>query len=136
MNAKPRIRGIGFKMAEQFEGRNVAWLKEDLTKRGGQVSDHGRAKRKTELVELAQKAFEMKLPKEDEDFPKVIEQKLETDKGRLPRPELIQSWSHDISGMPEFTFADLYMFLLVLRMIVRKHFHAGRSFFIFAKYFE
>ena len=71
-------------MAEQFEGRNVAWLKEDLTKRGGQVSDQGRAKRRTELLELAQKAFEMKLPKEDEDFPKVIEQKLETDKGRLP----------------------------------------------------
>ena len=50
-------------MAEQFEGRNVAWLKEDLTKRGGQVSDQGCAKHKTELVELAQKAFEMKLPK-------------------------------------------------------------------------
>ena len=108
-------RGIVFKMEEQFEGRNVAWLKEYLKKRGIQVSDQGRAKRKAELVELAQRAFKMKLPKideEDEYLTKVIEQKLETDKGRLPRPELIQNWSYDFSGMPEFTFADLYMYLI------------------------
>ena len=115
LNARARLRGIVFKMAEQFEGRNVAWLKEYLTKRGIQVSDQGRAKRKAELVELALKAFKIKLPKiheEDEDLAKVIEQKLETDKGRLPRPELIQNWSYDFSGMPEFTFADLYTYLI------------------------
>ena len=33
-------------------------------------------------------------------------------KGRLPRPELIQNWSYDFSRMPEFTFADLYMYLM------------------------
>ena len=74
-------RGIVFKMEEQFEGRNVAWLKEYLKKRGIQVSDQGRAKSKAELVELAQRAFKMKLPKideEDEYLTKVIEQKLET----------------------------------------------------------
>ena len=59
LNAKARLGGIVFKMAEQFEGRNVAWLKEYLTKRGIQVSDQGRAIRKAELVELAQKAFKM-----------------------------------------------------------------------------
>ena len=115
LNARARLRGIVFKMAEQLEGRNVAWLKEYLTKRGIQVSDQGRAKRKAELVELTQKAFKMKLPKineEDEDLAKVIEQKLETDKGRLPQPELIQNWSYDFSGMPEFTFADLYVYLI------------------------
>lgn len=53
-------------MAEQFKSRNVAWLKEYLTKRGIQVSDQGRAKCKAELVELAQKAFIKKLPKIDE----------------------------------------------------------------------
>ena len=86
-----------------------------MTKRGIQVSDQGLAKRKAELVELAQKAFQMKLPKideEDEDLAKGIEPKLETDKGRLPRPELIQNWSYDFSGMPEFTFADLYRYLI------------------------
>ena len=41
----------------------MAWLKEYLTKRGIQVSDQGRAKRKAELVELALKAFKIKLPK-------------------------------------------------------------------------
>jgi len=89
-------------------------LKEYLTKRGIQVSDQGRAKRKAERVELAQKALKMKLPKidEDEDLAKVIEQKLETDRGRLPRPDLIQNWSYDFSGMPEFTFADLYTYLI------------------------
>ena len=77
-----------------------------MTKRGIQVSDQGRAKHKAELVEFVQKAFKMKLPKideEDEDLAKGIEQKLETDKGRLPRPELIHKWSYDFSGMPEFT---------------------------------
>ena len=100
-------------MAEQFEGRNVAWLKEYLTKWGIQVSDQGRGKRKAELVELAQKTFKMKLPKideGDEDCVKVVEQKLETDKGRLPRPELI--WSYDFSRMPEFTFANLYTYFI------------------------
>lgn len=43
---------------------------------------------------------------------KVIEQKLETDKGRLPRPELIQNWSYDFSGISEFTFVDLYTYLI------------------------
>ena len=76
LNMRARLRGIVFKMAEQFEGRNVAWLKEYLTKQEIQVSDQSRAKRKAELVELAQKAFKMRLPKideEDEDLAKVIE---------------------------------------------------------------
>ena len=54
----------------------------------------------------------MKLPKiyeGDEDFVKVVEQKLETDKGRLQQRELVQNRStYDFSGMPEFTFDDLY----------------------------
>ena len=98
LNAKARLRGIVFKMAKQFEGRNVAWLKEYSIKQGIQVSDQGRGKRKAELVELCLKAFKMKLPKigeGDEDFVKVVEQKLETDKGRLPQPELVHNWAYD-----------------------------------------
>ena len=45
----------------------MAWLKEYLTKRGIQVSDQGRAKRKAELVKHAQKALKVKLPKADEE---------------------------------------------------------------------
>ena len=70
---------------------------------------------KAELVELALKAFKMKLLKigeGDEGFVKVVEHKLETDKGRFPQPELVQNWSYDFSGMPEFTFADLYTYLI------------------------
>ena len=122
LNAKARLRGIVFKMAELFEGRNVAWLKEYLTKRGIQVSDQGRAKRKAELVELAQKALKMKLPKiveEDEDLAKVIEERLETDRGRLPRPELIQNWSYDFSGMPESLLPTSTRIWLVLRKNTR-----------------
>ena len=51
--------------------RNVAWLKEYLTKRGIPVPDQG--KRKAELVEQAKRAFLMKLLKmheEDKDLPK------------------------------------------------------------------
>ena len=76
---KVRLRGIVFKSTEQFEGRNVAWLKEYLTKRGIQVSNQGRAKRKAQLVEFAQKALKMKLPKIKKDLAKDIEQKLTKD---------------------------------------------------------
>ena len=117
MNAKARLRGIGSKKAEQFKGRSGSWLKECLTKRGKQVSNHGRVKRKAELEELAQKAFKMELPKidkDDEELPKVI--RAETGNRQrpsscLPRLELIQSWSY-FSGMAEFTIPDLYTYLV------------------------
>ena len=68
-----------------------------LTKREIQVSDQGRVKRKEELLELALKAFKIKLAKtdeEDEDLPKGIEQKLETEKGRLPSPSHVAFLSY------------------------------------------
>ena len=102
-------------MEEQFGGKSVPWLKEYLTKRGIQVSDQGRSKRKAELVELAVRAREMKLQRIDEDnenISEVIASKLRTEKGAIPRPENIQSWSYDFSKMPPFTFADLYRYLI------------------------
>ena len=62
-------------MADDFKSKTVPWLKEYLTNRGIQVSDQGRNKRKSELVELAEKAFEMKIRRidnEDEDVSEVI----------------------------------------------------------------
>ena len=42
----------------------------------------------------------------------MIASKLRTEKHTIPRPENIQSWGHDFSNMPPFTFADLYMQLI------------------------
>lgn len=94
-----------------FDRKNVPWLKDYLTRRG--IQGHG--KRKAELVELAVKAHEMKLQRiddDDEEPTDVIPSKLSTEKGTIPRPENIQSWSYEFSKMPPFTFADLYMYLV------------------------
>ena len=79
------------------------------------MSDQGRSKRKAELVALEVEAREMKLQRideDDEDIVDLITSKLKTEKGAIPRPENIQSWSYDFSKMPPFTFADLYMYLI------------------------
>ncbi|KAL9976793.1 hypothetical protein ACROYT_G014127 [Oculina patagonica] len=76
------------------------------------VTDQGRTKRKAELVELAVKAREIKLQRideDDDDISDVIAGKLRRGHTRL---ENIQNWSYDISKMPPFTFADLYMYLI------------------------
>lgn len=102
-------------MADHFKSKTVPWLKEYLTNRGIQVSDQGRNKRKSELVELAEKAFEMKIRRidnEDEDVSEVIASKLKTEAGILPNPKHIQNWTYDFASMPEFTFADLYTYLV------------------------
>ena len=98
-----------------FDRKTVPWLKDYLTRRGIQVTDQGRSKRKAELVELAGKVHEMKLQRIDEDDEEptdVIASKLSTEKGTIPRPENVQSWSYDFSKMPPFTFADLYTYLI------------------------
>ena len=79
------------------------------------MSDQGHSKRKAELVALAVKAREMKLQpinEDDKDTSDVITSKLNTEKGAIPCPENIQSWSYDFSKMPPFTFADLYTYLI------------------------
>ena len=43
----------------EFKCNSVPCLKEYLTNRGIQVSHHGRNERKAELVELAEKVFQM-----------------------------------------------------------------------------
>ena len=65
------------------------------------MTDQGRSKRKAELVELAGKAHEMKLQgdwrRRRRTLTDVIASKLSTEKGTIPRPEYIQSWSYDFS---------------------------------------
>ena len=66
------------KVEEQFDGKRVPLLEDYLTKRGIQVRDQGRSKRKAEMVELAVKAREIKLQrinKHDEDFSDLITSK-------------------------------------------------------------
>ena len=93
-------------------------MKEYLTKRGIQVSDQGRGKRKAELVELAQKAFKMKLPKideGDEDCAKIVEQELE----RRQTGDVFHDLSLSRTGhmiflacLNSLSFADLYTYLI------------------------
>ena len=58
--------------------------------RGTQLSDGGKRKRKSELLDLCQKAAAMKQRKPDdseEDRTKLLEVKLHTNKGKLPDPK-------------------------------------------------
>ena len=79
------------------------------------MTDQGRGKRKAELIELAVNAHKVKLQRIDEDNENpidVIASKLSTERGTIPHPENIQNWSYDFSKMPQFTFADLYTYLI------------------------
>lgn len=60
-------------------------MKNYLRERGIQSSDGGKGKRKAELLDLCQKAAEMKQRKLDdsvEDHTKLLEDKLETSEGK------------------------------------------------------
>ena len=102
-------------MGERFDGKSIPWLKYFLTKRGIQVSDKGRSKRKAEVVSLAVKASELKLQWINEDdggTSDMITSKLKTEEGAIPCLENIQSWSYDFSKMPPFTIADMYTYFI------------------------
>ena len=128
-----------FRILERFEtefiSRNEAWcahlnmasstldfsqlrvenLKKYLSDRGIQLSDGGKGKRKAELVELCQNAAAMKQPKlveVVESYDQLLEEKLKTSDGRLPNPDTLSSWSHNFANIPEFTFGDLYSYLV------------------------
>ena len=69
-------------------------LKNFLKERGIQFSDGGKGKRKAELVDLCQKAAEMKQAKlEDsvEDYNKLLEEKLQTEDGKLSDQRRVSS---------------------------------------------
>lgn len=86
-----------------------------MSDRGIQLSDGGKGKRKAELVELCQNVAAMKQPKLDEvveSFDQLLEEKLQTSEGKLPNLETLRSWSHNFTSLPEFTFGDLYSYLV------------------------
>ncbi|XP_015770373.1 PREDICTED: uncharacterized protein LOC107348808 [Acropora digitifera] len=98
-----------------FSKYKVENLKKYLSDRGIQSSDRGKGKRRAELLELCQNAAEMKQQKLEEvveSFDRVLEEKLQTNEGLLPNPDTLRSWSRNFASIPEFTFADLYSYLV------------------------
>ena len=98
-----------------FSKCKVETLKKYLSNRGIQLSDRGKGKRRAELLELCQNGEEMKqqkLKEVMESFDQVLEEKLQTNEGLLPNPDTLRSWSHNFARIPEFTFADLYSYLV------------------------
>ena len=101
--------------SEDFSKLKVDELKNYLRERGIQLSDGGKGKRKAELLDLFQKAAAMKQRKLDdsaEDRTKLLEDKFQTSEGKLPDPKTLSSWTHNFSKIPEFTFGDLYSYLV------------------------
>ena len=98
-----------------FSKYKVENLKKYLSDRAIQLSDRGKGKRRAELLELCQNAAEMKQQKLEEvveSFDRVLEEKLQTNEGLLPNPDTLRFWSHNFVSIPEFTFADLYSYLV------------------------
>ncbi|KXJ12152.1 hypothetical protein AC249_AIPGENE28621 [Exaiptasia diaphana] len=98
-----------------FSTMKVDDLKIYLQDRGIQLSANGKVKRKAELVDLCCKAREMKQPKlleNVEDTEMAIKAKLKTTDGCLPDPRKLNGWTYNFSSIPEFTFADLYTYLV------------------------
>ena len=101
--------------SEDFSKLKVDELKNHLREKGIQLSDGGKGKRKAELLDLCQKAAAMKQRKLDdsaEDRAKLLEDKLQTSEGKLPDPKTLSSRTHNFSKIPEFTFGDLYNYLV------------------------
>ena len=63
------------------------------------MSDRGKGKRKAEFVDLCKKAAEMKQAKlEDtvEDYNKLLEEKLQTEDGKLSDPKTLTAWTSSL----------------------------------------
>ena len=101
--------------SEDFSKLKVDELKNYLRERGIKLNDGGKGKWKAELLDLCQKAAAIKQRKLDdsaEDRTKLLEDKLQASEGKLPDPETLSSWTHNFSKIPEFTFGDLYNYLV------------------------
>ena len=100
--------------SEDFSKLMVDELKHYLRERALQLSNGRKGKRKAELLDLCQKAAAMKQTKLDdsaEDRTK-LQDKLQASEGKLPGPKTLSSWTHNFSKIPEFTFGDLYNYLV------------------------
>ena len=108
---------VVYRMLQAKISRNIRFdgLKNFLKERGIQLSDGGKGKRKAELVDLCEKAAEMKQAKlEDtvEDYNKLLEEKLQTEDAKLSDPKTLIAWTNSFSNIPEFTFGDRYNYLV------------------------
>ena len=101
--------------SKDFSKLKVDELKNYLRERGIQLSHGGQGKRKAELLDLSQKAAAMKQRKLDDSFEdrtKLPEDKLQTSEGKLPDHKTLSAWTHNFSKIPDFTFGDLYNYLV------------------------
>ena len=99
-------------MDPDFTQMKVPDLKKYLQARGISVSN----KRKEELLELCCKAHELGIEvQDDEETSKSnIAQKLMTADGQLPQPYSLKSdWTTDFSSLPNYTWGDMYAYLIV-----------------------
>lgn len=93
-----------------FRRKKVCELQQFLSKRGIQYSN----KRKEELIELCVNAQDLNVAQleTDEACEVAIENKLRTPEGDLPKPANLTQWTNNFYKAPEFTFADLFVYLV------------------------
>ena len=99
-------------MDPDFTQMKVPDLKKYLQARGISVSN----KRKEELLELCCKAHELGIEVQDDEETSEsnIAQKLMTADGQLPQPYSLKSdWTTDFSSLPNYTWGDMYAYLIV-----------------------
>ena len=99
--------------SKDFSKLKVDELKHYLRERGIQLSDGRKGKRRAELLDLCQKAAAMKQTKLDDSAEdRTKQEKLQASDGKMPGPKTLSSWTHNFSKIPEFTFGDLYNYLV------------------------
>ena len=112
----------GTTSSKDFSKCKVDELKKHLRERGIQLSDGSKGKRKAELfaIDLCEKEAEMKQKKledSDEDCKNLLEDKLQRSEGYLPDTKTLTAWTYNFSNIPEFTFRDLYNYVVGKKII-------------------
>ena len=99
-------------MEKQVRNWKLPELKTFLQARGISVSNNNKKK---ELVELTEKANEigLELTFDHESPSEVVNAKLVTNDGTIPNPlNLHSDWRNDFSDAPNFSWGDLYCYLI------------------------
>ena len=86
-------------------------------------------KRKEELIELCVNAQDLNVAQleTDEACEVAIENKLRTPEGDLPKPANLTHWTNNFYKAPEFTFADLFVFVVEKKGYDKKSLRAFKS---------
>ena len=98
-------------MEPNFVRMKAPELKKYLQVRGISVAN----KRREELLDLSVKAHELAIETIDEQGDQIgISAKLVTDDGTVPDPYSLKSdWTTDFSSFPNYTWGDMYAYLIV-----------------------